>query len=345
MSDCLKRISTKTPLRLNDIGGWTDTWFSGEGCVLNMAISPPVEVKMEVFENREDRTDCVCVHVLDYGESFRIDPQKPDYSIHPLIQAALHSIPAPGKPRLDIRIHSPFPPGSAIGTSASVCVALLGSLAALGGNFFSKKEIVSLAHGAETEKLGLQSGIQDQVCAAYGGICFIHMPEYPEFEVEKIELAPAIREELDKRLCLIYLGKAHSSTDLHKQVIVSLENKDVPFEQIRILRKLAVEAKGALVQGDIAVFGSLMKKNNEAQRKLNPRLIPPEADAVADIAQKWGAIGWKVNGAGGTGGSITVLASGEEAQKSAMLEEIKGLGRGIKDLPFRLSSQGLEVEK
>ncbi len=34
-------IRATAPLRINDIGGWTDTWFSGEGKVLNMAMSPP----------------------------------------------------------------------------------------------------------------------------------------------------------------------------------------------------------------------------------------------------------------------------------------------------------------
>lgn len=345
MSEHLKTIRSSAPLRLNDIGGWTDTWFSGEGRVLNMAVFPPVEVEMKVFENKDGIADRLCLHVLDYGESFRIDPDEPDYSTHPLLQAAINSIPVPRNLRLDISIHSPFPPGSAVGTSASVCVALLGALAAIHETPFTLEEIVSLAHKAETEKLGLQSGIQDQICAAYGGICDIRMSSYPRFDVERIELIPDLYEELNDRLCLIYLGDAHSSSDLHRQLISALEQKDAPFAQIQILRQLAAEAIDSLKKGEIVDFGRLMIKNNEAQRQLDPKLISPEADAVAAIARKLGAIGWKVNGAGGKGGSITILASREETQKSAMLEQINGLGRGIKNLPVRLSSQGLTVEK
>ena len=345
MSECLKVIRTRAPLRLNDIGGWTDTWFSGEGRVLNMAVNPPVEVEIEVSGNEERNPERSCLHVLDYGESFRIDPDEPDFSTHPLLQAALNSIPVPKNLRLDISIHSPFPPGSAIGTSASVCVALLGALAALHETPYTREEIVSLAHRAETEKLGLQSGIQDQICAAYGGICDIRIHSYPKYEVEKINLLPDLGEELNDRLCLIYLGDAHSSSDLHRQLISALEQKDAPFAQIQILRQLAAEAKDSLKKGEIVDFGRLMVKNNEAQRQLNPKLISPEADAVAAIARKLGAIGWKVNGAGGKGGSMTILASREETQKSDMLEQINGLGRGIKNLPVRLSSQGLTVEK
>jgi len=345
MSEYINRILSKTPLRLNDIGGWTDTWFSGEGKVLNMAVYPPVEVEMKIYENRERRADRVSLHAVDFGIVFRIDPDKPDYSIHPLLQAALNSIPVPEESELDISIHSPFPPGSAVGTSASVCIAVLGALAELLEAPLNRKEIVSLAHRVETEKLGLQSGIQDQICAAYGGISYIQIPSFPKFEVETIGLEPDLLEELNNRLFLIYLGKAHSSSELHRQVIASIEAKDMHSTQMQILRELAVEAKESLEKGNVRDLGRLMIENNEAQRNLHPELISPEADAVAGLAEKNGAVGWKVNGAGGSGGSISLLASPEAEQRSAMLEQIGGLGKGIKNLPIRLSISGLTVEK
>ena len=48
-------IRATAPLRINDIGGWTDTWFSGEGKVLNLAMSPPVEVEIKAFPNKRNR--------------------------------------------------------------------------------------------------------------------------------------------------------------------------------------------------------------------------------------------------------------------------------------------------
>ena len=65
----------------------------------------------------------------------------------------------------------------------------------------------------------------NQICAAHGGVCFIHMPEYPQAEVEKIELSEAFHRELNARLCLIYLGRSHNSSALHEQVIAGLEKK------------------------------------------------------------------------------------------------------------------------
>ncbi|MFQ6109055.1 MAG: GHMP kinase, partial [Candidatus Aminicenantales bacterium] len=172
-------IHSSTPLRINDIGGWTDTWFSGKGNVLNMAVSPQVEVQINVFENREKKEERVLVRAENYGETFLVHPEKPDYRRHPLLQGAINSLPIPMDYELDIRIHSRVPAGSSTGTSASVCVALLGALDALTPGRHPPEEIASLAHRVETDKLKLQSGIQDQICAAYGGVCFIHMYRYP----------------------------------------------------------------------------------------------------------------------------------------------------------------------
>lgn len=34
----IKTIKSQTPVRINDIGGWTDTWFSKQGKVLKLDI-------------------------------------------------------------------------------------------------------------------------------------------------------------------------------------------------------------------------------------------------------------------------------------------------------------------
>ena len=105
-------------------------------------------------------------------------------------------IPIPREWRLEIDIFSPVPAGISTGTSASVCVALLGALSFLAGRKATPDEIAALAHRVETEKLGQQSGIQDQICAAHGGVTFIRMFEYPRAETTGIELEPSIGRSL-----------------------------------------------------------------------------------------------------------------------------------------------------
>jgi D-glycero-alpha-D-manno-heptose-7-phosphate kinase len=336
-------VHARSPLRVNDIGGWTDTWFAEEGWVLNLAIAPPVEVQIKAFENKENRKKRVLVHTENYGESFWVNPEKPSRSPHPFLQHIIARIPLPEHLKLEINLFSPVPAGISTGTSASVCVALLGALSFLKEKSLALKEIVSLAHRVETEDLKQQSGVQDQICAAYGGVCFIHMYRYPRARVEKMLLEPRVWEELDRRLCLIYLGKPHLSSAIHEQVITRLEKKGLEWQTLERMKQLPLTAKAHLLDGDLESYGEVMVENNECQRSLFGGLVSKEADAVIAVAKKHKAPGWKVNGAGGKGGSLVILANKDDGLKRRMLQEIVALGKGIRPLSASLSSTGLEA--
>jgi len=340
----IQEIGSSAPLRINDIGGWSDTWFARQGAVLNIAVGPPVKVRIRAFELSKQGGSRVLIQAKDYQESFYFDPDRPDYKAHPIIQGAVSSFKIPSEIFLEITIESTHPAASSMGTSAAVCVALLGGLDALVSTGLSPQEIVSLAHRVETDKLGLQSGIQDQIAAVYGGICFIDMFSYPHACVEKLVLDENIRKQLETRLIAIYLGDAHSSSALHEQVIQSLEKAGPGLKQIKKMRSLARKAKEALQAGDLIEYGSLMVENNECQRLLHPDLISEKADEVIKTAKKFGAAGWKVNGAGGKGGSISILSGPEKKARDAMLMNFNSLGKGIRVLSLYFSETGLAVE-
>lgn len=341
----IQEIRSSAPLRINDIGGWSDTWFARKGAVLNIAVGPPVKVRIKAFEQSKEEGSRVLIHAKDYQESFYFDPEGPDYKVHPIIQGAVSSFKIPPEIFLEITIASSHPAASSMGTSAAVCVALLGGLDALLSTGLSPREIVSLAHRVETHKLELQSGIQDQIAAAYGGICFIDMFSYPNASVEKLSLDENIREQLEQRLISVYLGDAHSSSALHEQVIQSLEKGGPGLKQIKKMKSLARKAKEALQAGDLIDYGSLMVENNECQRLLHPDLISKKADEVIKTAKEFGAAGWKVNGAGGKGGSISILSGPEKKVRDKMLLNFNSLGKGIRVLSLYFSETGLAVEK
>jgi D-glycero-alpha-D-manno-heptose-7-phosphate kinase len=341
----LKTIHAIAPIRINDIGGWTDTWFSKQGKVLNTAVFPLVEVRIKTLENREKMDQRVLVRLENYGEAFWIIPEKPAYDHHPLIQGAFNSIVIPKDIMLQVTVYSHVPAGSSTGTSASVCVALLGALDYLAETNHTVYEIAYLAHRVETEKLKLQSGIQDQLAAAYGGICYVDMYAYPEAKVTKVELDDKLRKELEDRLSLIYLGQSHSSSAIHEEVIAFLEAKGSQYSIIKQLRALAEQAKGALIEKDLDSFGDIMIQNNECQRALHEGLISEKADSVINIAKKYKAMGWKVNGAGGKGGSLTVLGSRDVTLRNQMQGEMNSMGRGIRSIPISLTLSGVTVKE
>ena len=126
-------------------------------------------------------------------------------------------------------------------------------------------------------------------------------------------------------------------------VICSLEAAGASSRRLERLRHLAYTAKDALYSGDIEHFGSVMIENNEAQRGLHPALISADADRVIEIAKSHGASGWKVNGAGGEGGSITILCDPSPGAKPALIQETESKHPQFKNIPIQISKSGLTV--
>ena len=81
----------------------------------------------------------------------------------------------------------------------------------------------------------------------------------------------------------------------------------------------------------------------EAQKRLHPDLVSRDAQTVMDIAQEYGALGWKVNGAGGEGGSLAILCGPDSGKKRLMLREIEQESPLFKNIPIHLSRYGLRV--
>ena len=247
---------------------------------------------------------------------------------------------------MDIYIKSEVPAGSATGTSASVCVALLSALGAVRGDTLSPDKTAALAHRVETELLGCQSGIQDQISAARGGICFIDIERYPIARTENLKPSADFLARLESRICLVFLGSAHSSSSVHEEVIADLESsRSSRYRILEHLKELAQKGKQAVLSEDLEMLGWIMAENTEYQEKLHKQLISPDARIVIAIARKFGSSGWKVNGAGGEGGSLTLLASEENAQKMDMLKTIASLGGGIRTIPVTLNQTGLKLIK
>ncbi len=330
-------INATAPIRICDFGGWTDTWFAERGTVLNIGVYPYAEAQLFVRESRERN---IVLHAENFGERYAV-PMPIEYDKHPLLEACLDIMELPEELSLEVNLYSHAPPGGSTGTSAAISVALLGALDQLTPGRMTPHEIAALAHKVETEKLGLQCGIQDQLCSAYGGICFIDMYAYPNASVSQIWVSNQIWWELERRLVLVYLGRSHASSEVHGRVIQGFERDGADKSALEPLRQAAMAAKNALYRGDFAAFGRAMCDNTDAQRNLHPALVSEEAEAVVALAREHGAVGWKVNGAGGEGGSVTLLCGPENERKRAFIKAVPDLNPTFQVLPIYLSRFGL----
>ncbi len=337
-------INSVAPIRICDNGGWTDTWFAEHGKIFNIGVYPYVEVQIEVYP-RQAMKDRVILHAENFGQRYAVFPknERHEWIHHPLLEAAIDYMGVPPELAVQISIFSEAPAGCSTGTSAAVSVALIGALDQLTPTHMTPLEVAYAAHRIETDMLGQQSGIQDQLCSAFGGINYIEMFDYPYAAVSPIFVSNSVWWELERRLSLIFLGRSHSSSAVHEMVIKGLENAGPDCPQLEALRKTAQLSRDAIYDGDLAALGAAMIANVEAQRNLHPRLVNADAQQVIDIAKEYGALGWKVNGAGGEGGSITLLSGTSMSQKRAMLHALEQTNPLYQNIPIYLSRYGLRV--
>ena len=335
-------VNSVAPIRICDNGGWSDTWFARYGKVFNIAVSPCVEVQIEAFARSDDRAR-VTIHAENYGESYCLNHPVLQYDKHPLLEAAVDFMGIPEDVSVEVSIFSEAPSGCSTGTSAAVSVALIAALDRLTPGVLTPHEIAASAHRIESELLRQQSGIQDQIASAHGGINFIDMYEYPHASVTQIPVCDEIRWELEGRLSLLYVGQTHSSSAIHEMVIRDLEDAGPEAPKMASLRTTAEQARAALMAADFEEFGRSMIANTQAQQELHPELIGERHHQIIEIAAAYGAIGWKVNGAGGAGGSVTLLSGGERKQKRAMLRAIEEANPEFRKIPIALERNGVRT--
>jgi D-glycero-alpha-D-manno-heptose-7-phosphate kinase len=121
-----REVRVEVPVRVCDVGGWTDTWFAGHGRVCSLAVGPGVTVSAGVAPGDGE----VSAALADHGVAFRVGSEP---SEHRMLAEAVREAGAPARADVRLRVASAVPPASSLGTSASICVGVLAALDALGG--------------------------------------------------------------------------------------------------------------------------------------------------------------------------------------------------------------------
>ncbi|MFX1343717.1 MAG: hypothetical protein ACFFAI_01320 [Promethearchaeota archaeon] len=327
-----KIIFSRAPVRICDIGGWTDTWFCQNGAVFNVCIGLYSYVKIIptntntiniISENLNKHTEIKDFHKIEYDGNLD------------LLKSAIKRLKI--RDGLDIYVRTEAPPGSGTGTSASVAVALITALNNLSNKEQNPLEIAKLAHKLEIEELRLESGVQDQYAAAFGGINFMEI-NYPEVKLIPLKIEKNLIFELENQMILVYLSK-RSSSEMHRAVIENYKKGDTStLKAFEVIKNCAYEMKKAIQSNDIIYIGDLMNKNWTAQKQLHNSMVNADIKEAERIAINNGALGFKVNGAGG-GGSVSILA--DTGKEYVLKQEL--IESGFQILPVKLDFMGVQT--
>lgn len=325
----LAAVTVSTPVRIADVGGWTDTWFAGSGAVCHLAVGPAITVTATLSYGAAPERPVRLV-APDIGADHRCGPSpttgwaEPRPGREPLVEHAIAVVcaqhPPPGP--VEVTVRSAVPPGASLGTSASVVVAIIAALEHLLGPVghdvdghdaaspIYRRHVAELAHRVETGAAHRESGVQDQFAAGFGGAEHLRITEYPTTERVTITLDGEFANLLDSCTVTVIL-EPHDSAAVHREVISSLakpgRDGDLRRATLRTLTGLAADAATALENSDLRRWAAILTEATEAQVRLHPGLVGRQhRELIADLRSA-GSLGWKVNGAGGEGGSISAV--------------------------------------
>jgi D-glycero-alpha-D-manno-heptose-7-phosphate kinase len=240
---------------------------------------------------------------------------------------------------LNIFMASEIPPGTGLGSSSTVAVALIKALSLVCEQELSKRDIAELAAYIEIQKLGMPIGKQDQYAAAFGGLNCITFTQDGQTITEPVAVSFSTLRRLERNLLLIFTGISRDSSSILKQQRRSSEkNERQVIESLHAIKAIAQEIKECLRGGDLAHFGELLHLSWQQKKKLAPKITNPDIDRFYDVARAQGALGGKISGAGG-GGFLMLYCERERQQK--VIEALSA--EGLKQMDFQFDFQGVQL--
>ncbi|MGH7450614.1 MAG: GHMP kinase [bacterium] len=328
-------IRSKAPLRISFSGGGTEVSpYKDEygGVVLSATIDKYAYGSLRL---RDDRN--VAVTSLDYDivAKYNLDVEMNYDGELDLVKAVIKNLNKGYKQGFDFFIHSDAPPGSGLGSSSTMVVALIGLLKHWQSLPLTNYEIASLAYHIEREDLGIKGGMQDQYAAAFGGFNFIEFgpgPGLSNIVVNPLRIDAGVINELEYRLLLCYTGRTRLSANIiNTQVEAYTRKEEEVLHAMEELKKITIELKNALLQARLDDFGRLLHEAWISKKKMARQITNDTIDALYETARKHGALGGKILGAGG-GGYLLLYC--EFDRKHIIAEELEKLGGQFVEFTF-----------
>jgi D-glycero-alpha-D-manno-heptose-7-phosphate kinase len=321
-----RRAHAEAPVRLDLAGAWTDVppFSVREG---GAVVAATIDLKVHV-------------NVLPGGES--VELVSDDLGVHETLGEGSSQVPllAHAARRLSVGpativSRSDAPPGSGLGTSGAMGVAMVAALHHARGERVEAERVAREAWEVETQDAGIAGGRQDQWMAALGGFRLLAFRD-PDVESEPIAVDAGFAAELAEAMVLCHTGVSRVSGGTITRVMTAYERGDPGVTAaLRGLRDLAGAMRDALRQSRLDDVARILDANWEYQRQLDPAMRTPEMATVEAAARRQGARGGKAAGSG-AGGCMFFVAPGCRGAVEAAARRA-----GATILPVRWSREGV----
>jgi D-glycero-alpha-D-manno-heptose-7-phosphate kinase len=300
------------PARLSLAGGGTDLaafYNRRPGRVLSFAIN----LGVTVTATRLPGSDLRIVHLPDLGKH---PTEGPGYL------AALALDEWAGKIGCEVSIQADFLPGSGLGGSGAMCVALFAVMQELRGRIWTQRMAAHEASRLEIELAGRPIGLQDQYASALGGINLLTFRTNGHVRQKRLSLSKKLLSQFLHCFSLYASGvQRDSGTVLTRQKRATEEGKTLDI--LSHMADTALVMSRAVEAADLAGVGKLLDEAWQEKKRLDSKISGRQVDGALAAAKEAGAWGGKVCGAG-AGGHLLVM--GPPALKDAIQLVVSSYG-------------------
>lgn len=331
-----KQLRSRAPLRLGLAGGGTDIAAYSDtygGAVLNATIDRYAYAHLSF---RKDARVMFRASDLGVSEEFAY---KKDISIDTgliLHRAVYNRIVRDflngETPSLSVSTTIDAPPGSGLGSSSALVVALVEVFRKAFNLPLGPYDVARLAFQIEREDIRQAGGKQDHYSAAFGGLNFMEFLTDGRVIVNPLRVARAALHELEAALLICFTGQSRRSDTIIGQQLEGITSKSShTVEGLHQLKSDAIDMKTALLKGDLRGMAQLLDRSWKAKRATAVGISNAQIEKLYDHAIANGAWAGKISGAGG-GGFMMLLTDPENRYR--LIETIRASGMDANPVHF-----------
>lgn len=233
---------------------------------------------------------------------------------------------------------SEIPPGTGLGSSSSVTVAIVKALTTAKGLKLNPYEIAEVASFIEIEKMGMPIGKQDQYATAFGGLNRLDF-DRTGARVTPLKLPYKTIARLEAHLMLFFTGSTRTATSiLHQQEEASRKQDPKVLEALHDVKEMAHQVQALLEHGDVDALGDILHESWERKKRFAKNVSNVRLDELYALARSHGARGGKIAGAGGGGFLMLFCAPDYQDAVTRALEEQR-----LKRMEFHFETSGARV--
>lgn len=327
----------RAPLRLGLAGGGTDVapyYESFGGNVMNVTIDRYAYALISPLTNGKVQFHAVDAELREeYAvRDQAVTPDGPLRLLKGVYRRIAHDFLRGEQPPLRIQTFADAPPGSGLGSSSTMVVALVQAFVEHFSLPLGEYEVARLAYEIERIDLNLAGGKQDQYAATFGGFNFMEFYRGDRVVVNPLRIKQWVWAELEASLVLYFTGVSRASADIIDQQTRNVSRKDpVSIDAMHSLKQEAIQMKECVLKGDLRGLATTLQAGWEAKKKTATSISNQLIEKVEHVAFANGARAAKVSGAGG-GGFMMFMC--EPDQRIRLSRALSAAGGDVMDFHF-----------